>query len=95
MFYALWIPDLFMERVRDNGKWSLFCPNDSPDLAECRGEEFDKMYTQYEKEVNLNSSFLLERLSALLYRLRTELCFLKLRVRRIRLYLLGHSGLRF
>ncbi|KAA8537935.1 hypothetical protein F0562_027485 [Nyssa sinensis] len=50
LFYALWIPDLFMERVRDDGEWSLFCPNEAPGLADCYGEEFEKLYAQYEKE---------------------------------------------
>ncbi|KAK9270802.1 hypothetical protein L1049_026387 [Liquidambar formosana] len=51
LFFALWVPDLFMERVRDDGEWSLFCPNESPGLADCWGEEFEKLYVQYEKEV--------------------------------------------
>eukprot|EP00257_Ricinus_communis_P026656 XP_025014070.1 ribonucleoside-diphosphate reductase large subunit isoform X1 [Ricinus communis] len=48
LFYALWIPDLFMERVRGDGSWSLFCPNEAPGLADCWGEEFEKLYTFYE-----------------------------------------------
>ncbi|KAK8959124.1 Ribonucleoside-diphosphate reductase large subunit [Platanthera guangdongensis] len=50
LFYALWIPDLFMERVQSNEEWSLFCPNESPGLADCWGEEFNNLYTKYEKE---------------------------------------------
>ena len=50
LFYALWISDLFMKRVEDNDMWSLFCPNEAPGLAECYGEEFEKLYTKYEKE---------------------------------------------
>ncbi|KAJ4950609.1 hypothetical protein NE237_027441 [Protea cynaroides] len=50
LFYALWIPDLFMERVQANGQWSLFCPNEAPGLADCWGVEFEKLYTQYERE---------------------------------------------
>ncbi|KAF2293142.1 hypothetical protein GH714_037900 [Hevea brasiliensis] len=50
LFYALWVPDLFMERVQSNGQWSLFCPNEAPGLSDCWGEEFDKLYTQYERE---------------------------------------------
>ncbi|KAB1210349.1 Ribonucleoside-diphosphate reductase large subunit [Morella rubra] len=50
LFYALWVPDLFMERVQSNGNWSLFCPSEAPGLADCWGEEFDKLYTQYERE---------------------------------------------
>jgi len=52
LFYALWVPDLFMERVQSNGQWSLFCPNEAPGLADCWGEEFEKLYTQYEREVS-------------------------------------------
>jgi len=50
LFYALWIPDLFMKRVEENGDWSLFCPNEAPGLHECWGEEFEKLYASYEKE---------------------------------------------
>jgi len=50
LFYALWIPDLFMQRVEDNGEWSLFCPNEAPGLADCYGEEFEALYHRYEKE---------------------------------------------
>jgi ribonucleoside-diphosphate reductase alpha chain len=48
LFYALWIPDLFMKRVEEDGEWSLFCPNEAPGLHECWGEAFEKLYTQYE-----------------------------------------------
>ncbi|URE13074.1 hypothetical protein MUK42_19109 [Musa troglodytarum] len=50
LFYALWIPDLFMERVQSNGQWSLFCPNEAPGLADCWGDEFEKLYLKYEDE---------------------------------------------
>ena len=50
LFYALWICDLFMKRVEDNGEWSLFCPNEAPGLSECWGEEFEALYTKYEAE---------------------------------------------
>lgn len=50
MFYALWIPDLFMRRVEANEDWSLMCPHDCPGLYECWGEEFEKLYTKYEAE---------------------------------------------
>jgi ribonucleotide reductase alpha subunit len=52
LFYALWIPDLFMERVKLNEKWSLFCPNETPGLADCWGEEFQNLYHKYEREVS-------------------------------------------
>lgn len=50
LFTAMWTPDLFMKRVEDNAEWSLFCPNEAPGLAECWGEEFEALYTKYEKE---------------------------------------------
>ncbi len=50
LFYALWIPDLFMKRVEANEEWSLFCPNEAPGLSDCWGEAFEKLYTQYEAE---------------------------------------------
>ncbi|MFN8280614.1 MAG: ribonucleoside-diphosphate reductase subunit alpha [Saprospiraceae bacterium] len=50
LFYALWIPDLFMERVRDDSEWSLFCPNEAPGLYDSYGETFNKLYTKYEQE---------------------------------------------
>lgn len=50
LFTALWIPDLFMKRVEEEGDWSLFCPNEAPGLHECFGEAFEKLYTRYEEE---------------------------------------------
>ncbi len=50
LFYALWIPDLFMKRVEEEGDWSLFCPNEAPGLADCYGAEFENLYTRYENE---------------------------------------------
>ncbi len=50
LFYALWIPDIFMKRVEENGSWSLFCPNEAPGLADCYGEEFENLYQRYELE---------------------------------------------
>ncbi len=50
LFYAMWIPDLFMKRVEENGSWSLFCPNECPGLADCYGEDFERLYEKYEKE---------------------------------------------
>ena len=49
LFYALWIPDLFMERVESNGEWSLMCPNECPGLSDAYGEDFKKLYEGYEK----------------------------------------------
>ncbi len=50
LFYALWVPDLFMKRVEAEGNWSLFCPNEAPGLYDCYGEEFEAMYEKYEQE---------------------------------------------
>jgi len=50
LFYAMWIPDLFMERVETNEDWTLMCPNECPGLFDCHGDEFVKLYTKYEKE---------------------------------------------
>ena len=50
LFYALWIPDLFMKRIEEGGMWSLFCPNEAPGLADVVGDEFDALYTKYESE---------------------------------------------
>jgi ribonucleoside-diphosphate reductase alpha chain len=50
LFYALWIPDLFMKRVEDNDVWSLFCPNECPGLADVYSKDFENLYEKYEKE---------------------------------------------
>ena len=50
LFYALWICDLFMKRVKAEDQWSLFCPNEAPGLDECYGAEFEALYTRYESE---------------------------------------------
>ncbi|NBA86405.1 ribonucleoside-diphosphate reductase subunit alpha [Emticicia sp. CRIBPO] len=50
LFYAMWISDLFMKRVEANDDWSLFCPHECPGLADCYGDEFEKLYEKYESE---------------------------------------------
>jgi len=50
LFYALWIPDLFMKRVKSDGNWSLMCPDECPGLHEVWGDEFEALYEKYEKE---------------------------------------------
>ena len=50
LFYAMWIPDLFMKRVEDNGEWTLMCPNECPGLSDAYGDDFEKLYTKYEAE---------------------------------------------
>ncbi|TMW41577.1 hypothetical protein DOY81_013343, partial [Sarcophaga bullata] len=54
LFYALWIPDLFMKRVEENGDWSLMCPHKCPGLQDVWGEEFEALYVKYEKEGKAN-----------------------------------------
>ena len=50
LFYAMWVPDLFMKRVEEDTTWTLMCPNECPGLYDTHGEEFDKLYLKYEKE---------------------------------------------
>ena len=50
LFYALWIPDLFMERISKNGNWTLMCPDKCPGLSDVYGEQFNELYEKYEKE---------------------------------------------
>ena len=50
LFYALWIPDLFMERVKTNGDWTLMCPDECPGLSDVYGTDFVVLYEKYEKE---------------------------------------------
>src|SRR5210317_1300755 len=56
LFSAMWIPDLFMKRVEEGGKWSLFCPDKAPGLSNCYGEEFEALYTKYEEEGLANAT---------------------------------------
>jgi ribonucleoside-diphosphate reductase alpha chain len=48
LFYAMWIPDLFMKRVQEDGNWTLMCPNECPNLFDSYGDEFEKVYEKYE-----------------------------------------------
>ncbi len=50
LFYAMWIPDLFMERVQTDAEWTLMCPNECPGLYKCHSEEFEALYHKYEAE---------------------------------------------
>jgi len=50
LFYGLWVPDLFMKRVKNNETWSMFCPNKCPGLQDTWGEEFEALYQRYEHE---------------------------------------------
>lgn len=50
LFYAMWMPDLFMKRVQENAEWTLMCPNECPGLSDSHSEEFEALYTKYEAE---------------------------------------------
>ena len=50
LFYSLWIPDLFMKRVEENGDWTLMCPNECPGLSDTYGKKFERLYKKYESE---------------------------------------------
>ena len=50
LFYALWIPDLFMERIKADGQWTLMCPDECPGLSDVYGDAFNELYTKYERE---------------------------------------------
>lgn len=54
LFYALWISDLFMERVMGNKVWSLFCPDKCPGLSDCHSEAYRELYSKYENEGKFN-----------------------------------------
>ena len=62
LFYALWVSDLFMERVEADGDWSLFCPSEAPGLADVWGDEFKALYTQYENEGRARKSVKAQKL---------------------------------
>ncbi|MES2730947.1 MAG: ribonucleoside-diphosphate reductase subunit alpha [Bacteroidota bacterium] len=50
LFYALWVPDLFMKRVEENSTWSLMCPHECPGLADAYGDDFERLYEKYERD---------------------------------------------
>lgn len=62
LFYALWVPDLFMKRVQNNEIWSLFCPNEAPGLSDVWGEEFEQLYERYEREGRARSTIPAQKL---------------------------------
>lgn len=62
LFYGLWIPDLFMQRVEEDGMWSLFCPNEAPGLADCYGATFEEKYKKYEKAGKARASIKAQKL---------------------------------
>lgn len=72
LFYALWIPDLFMKRVKENGEWTLMCPDECPGLADCYGEEFESLYQKYENEGRGKTTMKAQELWAQILESQTE-----------------------
>ena len=72
LFSALWIPDLFMKRVEENGNWSLFCPDKAKGLSDVYGEEFEELYTKYEEEGLANTTLPAADLWKAILRSQTE-----------------------
>ncbi|CAN0491419.1 unnamed protein product, partial [Laminaria digitata] len=62
LFYAMWIPDLFMQRVEADGDWNLFCPNEAPGLSDTHSEEFKELYERYEAQPDLSRRTMKARL---------------------------------
>lgn len=61
LFYALWVPDLFMKRVESNGLWRLFCPNEAKGLSDVYGQQFEKLYVEYESREGLARKTMMAR----------------------------------
>ena len=72
LFTALWIPDLFMKRVEEDGEWSLFCPDKAKGLSDVYGEEFENLYTRYESEGLANKTFKASTLWMAILKSQTE-----------------------
>lgn len=72
LFYGLWVPDLFMERVKENGEWLLFSPDEAPGLSDVWGDEFVKLYTKYEKEGRFRRQVKAQRIWHAILELQTE-----------------------
>lgn len=72
LFLALWVPDLFMKRVEQNGDWSLMCPSECPGLADCYGEEFEQLYEKYEREGRLKRTVKAQKLWYAILEAQTE-----------------------
>lgn len=72
LFYALWIPDLFMKRVEMNADWSLMCPNECPGLADVYGEEFEQLYEKYERMGKFQRSVKAQKLWFAILEAQTE-----------------------
>ena len=72
LFYALWVPDLFMKRVESNGNWTLMCPNKCPGLSDVHGDEFERLYTRYEQEGKGNKEIKAQELWKAIIESQTE-----------------------
>jgi ribonucleoside-diphosphate reductase alpha chain len=72
LFFALWVPDLFMKRVEENGDWSLFCPHEAPGLADTFGDEFEALYFKYEKEGKMRKTIKAQELWFAILESQTE-----------------------
>jgi ribonucleotide reductase alpha subunit len=72
LFSAMWIPDLFMKRVEEGGKWSLFCPDTAKGLSDVYGQEFEALYTKYEEEGLAHSTVLASEVWKAIIRSQTE-----------------------
>lgn len=72
LFYALWVPDLFMQRVKDGGDWSLFCPNEAPGLQDVWGDEFVALYESYEREGRARETIKAQKLWYAILEAQTE-----------------------
>ncbi|RKP24752.1 ribonucleoside-diphosphate reductase large chain [Syncephalis pseudoplumigaleata] len=72
LFYALWIPDLFMQRVEQNGDWSLMCPHECPGLQDRYGDEFVQLYESYERQGKARKTIKAQKLWAAIIDAQTE-----------------------
>ncbi|KAG1456212.1 hypothetical protein G6F56_006882 [Rhizopus delemar] len=72
LFYALWVPDLFMQRVKDGGDWSLFCPNEAPGLQDVWGDEFVELFERYEREGRARETMKAQKLWYAILEAQTE-----------------------
>ena len=72
LFYALWIPDMFMRRIEEDGDWPLFCPAEAPNLHEVYGDEFDELFLKYEKEGRAKKTIKAQKLWYAILEAQTE-----------------------
>ena len=85
LFYALWIPDLFMERVKGGDKWTLMCPDECPGLSDCYGDNFKRLYEEYETKgrgVTVNARDIWFKILDAQIETGHLICYIKMRVTR-------------